>query len=102
MLGLGVDESAALAVEPDGRARIYATEPDGYAWVVDGTGLRNLSQRGPLDAPRVKVTGVGPGSVLHLPSGQVDAPVFVHNYVYARARSSRFRAGRSRSTAVRG
>lgn len=80
MLGLGVDESAALAVEPDGRARIYATEPDGYAWVVDGTGLRDLSQRGPLDAPRVKVTGVGPGSVLHLPSGRVDAPVFVRNY----------------------
>ncbi|WP_237245812.1 isoaspartyl peptidase/L-asparaginase [Sphingopyxis witflariensis] len=80
MIGLGVDESAALAVEPDGRARIYATEPDGYAWVVDGSGLRDLSQRGPLDAPRVKVTGVGPGSVLHLPSGQVDAPVFVRNY----------------------
>ena len=80
MLGLGVDESAALAVEPDGRARIYATEPDGYAWVVDGAGLRGLAQRGPLDAPRVKVTGVGPGSVLHLPSGQVDAPVFVRNY----------------------
>ncbi|RYD45344.1 MAG: peptidase T [Sphingomonadales bacterium] len=80
MLGLGVDESAALAVEPDGRARIYATEPDGYAWVVDGAGLRGLEQRGPLDAPRVKVTGVGPGSVLHLPSGKVDAPVFERNY----------------------
>lgn len=80
MIGLGVDESAALAVEPDGSGRIYATAPDGYAWVVDGSGLRNVSDRRPLDAPRVKVTGVGPGSVVHLPSGRVDAPVFVRNY----------------------
>lgn len=80
MLGLGVDESAALAVEPDGSGRIYATAPDGYAWVVDGAGLRGIAGRGPLDAPRVKVTGVGPGSVVHLPSGRVDDPVFVRNY----------------------
>ena len=80
MIGLGVDESAALAVEPDGTGRIYATAPDGYAWVVDGAGLRGVAGRGPLDAPRIKVTGVGPDSVVHLPSGQVDRPVFVRNY----------------------
>lgn len=80
MLGLGVDESAALAVEPDGTGRIYATAPDGYAWVVDGAGLRNVTAGRPLDAPRVKVTGVGPGSVIHLPSGRVDDPVFERNY----------------------
>lgn len=80
MIGLGVDESAALAVEPDGSGRIYATAPDGYAWVVDGSSLRGVTGRGPLDAPRIKVTGVGPGSVVHLPSGQVDNPVFVRNY----------------------
>jgi beta-aspartyl-peptidase (threonine type) len=80
MLGLGVDESAALAVEPDGTGRIYATAPDGYAWVVDGAGLRNVTGGRPLDAPRVKVTGVGPRSVIHLPSGRVDDPVFERNY----------------------
>lgn len=80
ILGLGVDESAALAVEPDGTGRIFATAPDGYAWLVDGSSLRGVTARGPLDAPRVKVTGIGPGSVVHLPSGQVDAPVFVRNY----------------------
>ncbi len=80
MLGLGVDESAALAVEPDGTGRIYATAPDGYAWVVDGAGLRNVTAGRPLDAPRVKVTGVGPGSLIHLPSGRVDDPVFERNY----------------------
>ncbi|WP_428685489.1 isoaspartyl peptidase/L-asparaginase [Sphingopyxis sp.] len=80
MIGLGVDESAALAVEPDGSGRIYATAPDGYAWVVDGSGLRGVTGRGPLDAPRVKVTGVGPGSVIHLPSARVDNPVFERIY----------------------
>jgi len=80
MIGLGVDESAALAVEPDGSARIHATAPDGYAWIVDGAGLRGAVAGRPLDAPRVTVTGVGPGSVVHLPSGQVDAPVFVRRY----------------------
>lgn len=80
MLGLGVDESAALAVEPDGTGRIYATAPDGYAWVVDGAGLRSVTPGRPLDAPRVTVTGVGPGSVIHLPSGRVDRPVFVRTY----------------------
>ena len=80
MIGLGVDESAALAVEPDGSGRIYATAPDGYAWVVDGSGLRDIAGHGPLDAPRVKVTGVGPDSIIHLPSGHVDDPVFVRDY----------------------
>lgn len=80
MIGLGVDESAALAVEPDGTGRIYATAPDGYAWVVDGSSLRNVAANTPLDAPRVKVVGVGPGSVIHLPSAKVDNPVFVRNY----------------------
>lgn len=80
MIGLGVDESAALAVEPDGTGRIYATEKDGYGWVVDGAGLRSVTAGRPLDAPRVKVTGIGPGSVVHLPSGRVDTPVFERNY----------------------
>lgn len=80
MLGLGVDESAALAVEPDGTARIYATDPAGQAWLVDGAGLRAAAAGAPLDAPRVTVTGIGAGSVLHLPSGTVDAPLFVRAY----------------------
>jgi hypothetical protein len=34
----------------------------------------------PLNARRVEVIGVGPGSVLHLPEGRVDAPVFQRAY----------------------
>lgn len=83
MIGLGVDESAALAVEPDGSGRIYATAADGGGWVVDGAGLRGLDRRGLLRAPRVRVTGIGAGSVVHLPSGTVDRPIFTRYYAAA-------------------
>lgn len=80
MLGLGVDESAALAVEPDGSGRIYATAPDGGAWLVDGTALRGLNSTGPLEAPRIRVVGIGAGSVVRLPTGEVENPIFTRHY----------------------
>lgn len=80
MLGLGVDEDAAIAVEPDGSARVYTPKPDGGAWLVDGAALRNLRRAGPLTVARVAVTGIGTGSVLHLPSGRVDRPSFRKSY----------------------
>ncbi|WP_447724347.1 isoaspartyl peptidase/L-asparaginase [Sphingomonas koreensis] len=83
MIGIGVDESAAVAVEADGRGRVYATEPDGGAWIVDGSALRVTPTRGALVADRVKVTGMNAASVLHLPSGRVDNPSFVRRYAAA-------------------
>lgn len=80
MLGLGVDESAALAVEPDGAGRIYATDPKGSAWLVDGASLRGLNPGGPLNVARIHVTGIGTGSVVHLPQGKVDRPIFDRIY----------------------
>lgn len=80
LLGLGVDESAALAVEPDGSGRIYATSPDGGAWLVDGSSLRVPNGPGPLEVPRIRVIGVGHQSVIHLPLGKVDSPAFERHY----------------------
>lgn len=80
MIGVGVDESAAVAVEADGRGRVYATEPDGGAWIVDGSALRVAPSRGALVADRVKVTVMNTASVLHLPSGRVDNPASVRRY----------------------
>lgn len=80
MLGLGIDESAALALEPDGSARIFATAPDGGAWLVDGTALRLPTSPGPLTAGPIIVTGIGQTSVLHLPAGTVENPAFVKRY----------------------
>lgn len=81
MLGLGVDEDAALAVEADGTGHIHADAPDGGAWLVDGAGLRTAQGRsGPLASDHVRVTGINAASVLHLPQGTVDRPAFVRNY----------------------
>lgn len=83
MIGVGVDESAAVAVEADGRGRVYATEPDGGAWIVDGSALRVAPSRGALVADRIKVTVMNSASVLHLPSGRVDNPASVRRYAAA-------------------
>lgn len=84
MIGLGVDESAAVAVDPDGLSRVYAVEPDGGAWIVDGAALREVARQGPLNADRIKVTGASLSSLIHLPSGRVDNPGFVRLYAAER------------------
>lgn len=81
--GLGVDESAALAVEPDGTARIYATAPDGGAWLVKGGFPESQAAGKALHLGRVEVTGIGHGSVLHLPERRVEAPSFRRAYAVA-------------------
>lgn len=80
LIGLGVDESAALAVEADGTGRIYATDPGGIAWLVRGGFAETQVAGKPLSLRRADVTGIGPGSVVHLPEGRVDAPVFQRAY----------------------
>ncbi len=80
LIGLGVDESAALAVEADGSGRIYATDPAGGAWLVRGGFADTQTTGKPLGLRRVDVTGVGAGSVVHLPEGRVEAPVFQRAY----------------------
>jgi beta-aspartyl-peptidase (threonine type) len=98
-LGLGVDESAAVAVEADGSARVYPSEPGGGAWLVDGSSLRNLDPRGPLRAGGIKVIGIGPDSRLRLPAGIVERPTFTRFYAAAAGKLSEVPA---RSLAIRG
>lgn len=83
LLGLGVDESAALAVEPDGSAQIYATAPDGGAWLVRGGFSEPVQLGAPLQLSRVEVKGIGLSSRLHLPEGRVENPAFVRYYAVA-------------------
>jgi beta-aspartyl-peptidase (threonine type) len=80
LLGLGIDESAALAVEADGSTRLYATDPNGAAWLVRGGFAATPELGKPLNARRIEVTGVGTGSVLHLPEGRVEKPSFQRFY----------------------
>jgi beta-aspartyl-peptidase (threonine type) len=80
LLGLGIDEAAAVAVEGDGSARVYATEPDAGATLVIGGFAQPQKEDEPMRLDRVDTIGIGKGSVLHLPEGKVDAPVFEHRY----------------------
>jgi cyanophycinase len=80
LIGLGIDENAAMTVEPDGTAQVYASEPGGGAWLVDGETLKIAPKPGPLEAPRVRVTGIGPATRLDLPDGRIERPTFVRDY----------------------
>lgn len=80
MIGLGIDEDAALMVEPDGTARLASPRPDGAAWIVDGAPLQGLAPAAPLESPPVTMTLVGPGSLLHLPSGKVEKPAAILHF----------------------
>jgi L-asparaginase / beta-aspartyl-peptidase len=74
LFGLGVDESAALAIEADGSGRIYATDATGGAFLVRG-GFAEKQQPGkPLQLRHVEVIGIGQHSTLHLPQASVEAP----------------------------
>ena len=80
LIGLGVDEDTALAVEADGSGRIHAADPAGIAWLVRGGFAETQIPGRPLGLRRVQVDGIGPGSVVHLPEGRIEAPVFQRAY----------------------
>ncbi|TCT25400.1 beta-aspartyl-peptidase (threonine type) [Thermomonas haemolytica] len=80
LLGLGVDERAALAVEADGRAHVYSTAPGAGVTVVHGGFERIQKEEHPLRIDRLWTVGVDANSVLHLPSGEVERPAFTRNY----------------------
>lgn len=80
VIGLGIDEGVALAVEPDGTGRVYPATPGTGVSVVDGAGIGRARAAGPLVAPRIMITVAGPQSIVHLPSGSVENPVSVLGY----------------------
>ncbi|RZA17849.1 MAG: peptidase T [Lysobacteraceae bacterium] len=79
LIGLGVDEDAAVAVEADGSARVYATSRMAGAIVVRGGFAKQVEDEA-MNLERVDTVGAGVGSVLHLPSGRVDKPMFQRRY----------------------
>ena len=79
LLGLGVDEDAAVAVDGEGNARVYATAPGAGATVVKG-GFAPQVEDEPMRQARVETVGVGVDSRLHLPDARVEKPVFERRY----------------------
>ena len=80
LLGLGVDEDAAVAVEGDGRARVYATVPGAGAIVVKGGFAQTQAEDTAMDLARVETVTAGVDSVLHLPEGRVENPLAQRRY----------------------
>jgi len=80
LLGLGVDEAAAVAVEGDGSARVYATDPRAGAFVVHGGFAQQQVEDAPMNLGRFEVDVAGRDSTLHLPAGAIDRPAAHHSY----------------------
>ena len=80
LVGLGVDEDAAVAVAGDGTARIYATAPGAGATVVRGGFAQRQVEDAPMNLDRVDVVVAGVDSVLHLPSARVERPLAERRY----------------------
>ena len=80
LIGLGVDEDAAVAVEGDGSARVYATAANAGATVVKGGFAEKQSEDAPMNLSRVDTLVAGADSVLHLPSGRVERPIAERHY----------------------
>ncbi len=80
LIGVGVDEGASLAVEPDGTGHVYPTVAGTGVSIVSGAGIGRVKVAGPLQAARVRVTFAGEQSVVHLPAGYVDKPDRVQDY----------------------
>jgi beta-aspartyl-peptidase (threonine type) len=79
LFGLGVDEDAAVAVDGDGNARVYATAAGAGATVVKGGFTAQVEDQA-MQQTRVDTIGVGVDSLLHLPDGRVEKPMFEHHY----------------------
>ena len=84
--GLGVDEDAAVAVDADGTARIFATTPTAGASLVIGGFAESPTRGQPLSASRIHVIGVGAQSRLDLVHWSVRMPAFERDYSVAAGR----------------
>jgi beta-aspartyl-peptidase (threonine type) len=77
IVGLGIDEGAALCIDGEGIGRLFTPVAGDAAWVVVPTQPATRVEAGkPLEIAGVDVTGVGVHSRIDLRSLRVDAPVF--------------------------
>ena len=76
VVGLGVDQDAALCVDGDGQGRLF-TLNNGFAWLVRPDGPPSRVEPGkPLDYRGIRVTGIGTQSRIDLGNLDVQHPVF--------------------------
>lgn len=79
VVGLGVDEDAALAVEADGRARLHRLDPQLMAWLIaPQVPAEHLVPGEHLRQGEVAVVGINGDSELDLSTLDVHAPAFLY------------------------
>lgn len=79
VVGLGVDEDAALALEGDGRARLHRLDPAHVAWlIVPQMPAEQLQQGLHLRQGEVAVIGINGDSELDLGTLDVHSPAFLY------------------------
>ncbi|HEV8408081.1 MAG TPA: cyanophycinase [Sphingomicrobium sp.] len=74
-VGLGIDQGSALCVDASGKGRLF-TSKGGFAWLVEPQSRPVLRPGAPLDYPSIRITGVGPRSVIDLKTLRVSSPAF--------------------------
>ncbi|MDV6330261.1 isoaspartyl peptidase/L-asparaginase [Asticcacaulis sp. 201] len=79
LVGLGIDEAAAMTVESDGTARVHSNT-DGHAWLVQGGEVHDLAPGKPLNIANVHVTGIGKTSTFNVRTLEVGLPAFTRIY----------------------
>jgi cyanophycinase len=80
LAGLGIDEDAALTVEPDGTAHFHARDLNKHAWLVQPAGMGAIEPDRPLNLAGVRVTAIGTGSTFNVRTLSVGAPAFIRRY----------------------
>lgn len=79
VVGLGVDEDAALAVEADGRARLHRLDPTHMAWLIAPQApAEQLAPGEHLRQGEVAIVGISGDSELDLDTLDVTAPAFLY------------------------
>lgn len=76
IVGLGIDEQAAMCIDAQGKGRVYSNN-GGHAWLLRPQRLADRIEPGkPLEFRDIPVTGIGTGSVLDLRHLSVEKPAF--------------------------
>lgn len=80
LIGLGIDEYTALAVDADGVGKVFSGN-GGHVWLFRTPAHSDPLKPGqPLTAHNVAVTGLGVDSVLRLPTLAIERPAFQRRY----------------------
>ena len=80
LVGLGVDEDAALTIEADGSAQLHAQNHANCAWLVQTDAMPTPQPGRPLAISGVRVTGIGPDSSFNVSTLAVERAAFSRVY----------------------